>query len=210
VSVLFHSASGQTPLDPDEAEGLLLDWIVTRADLDLAEQQNIEDGILRLSRRRLNVEMILDDSFLKSLHQTLFGSVWAWAGKFRTTERNVGVPPHAITTELRKLMDDVMAWRQFGTFDADEQAVRLHHRLTWIHPFPNGNGRTARIYTDSFLMAAGGRGFTWGGNAEDSRTRYLEAIRAADRHDLDPLRVFVRSCDTANSAECNRVRAQRF
>ena len=34
-------------------------------------------------------------------------------------------------------------------------AICAHHRLVWIHPFLDGNGRVARLFTDSALAAAG-------------------------------------------------------
>src|SRR5690606_29492381 len=99
--------------------------------------------------------------------------------------------------ELRQLFDAAAAWEEFGTYPVDEQAARLHHRLTWIHPFPNGNGRTARAMADIFLASRSTPAFSWGANTglapHEIRTRYLAAVRAADAQDLAPLLAFVRS-----------------
>jgi len=185
---------GQTPLDADEARGLLPDWIATRADLNVAEEKNIADGI-NWGGRAIRRRPILTQDFLRQLHQQMFGRVWAWAGQYRDTERNIGVAPHSISSELKNLLDDAAAWDEFNTYPIDERAVRLHHRLTFIHPFPNGNGRCSRVFVDLYLEQRGANPFSWGaGLPRDAQRRgYLEAIRAADAHDYAPLLGFVRT-----------------
>ena len=79
----------------------------------------------------------------------------------------------------------------------DEIATRFHHRLVWIHPFPNGNGRHARLATDLLLVTLGRPRFSWGRvnlvDAGETRRAYIAALRAADGHDIAPLLDFVRS-----------------
>lgn len=185
---------GQTPLDADEARGLLLHWIATRADLNVAEEENIADGMVWGSRA-IRRQPVLTQAFLRLLHRQMLGRVWAWAGQYRDSERNIGVPPHSISTELKKLLDDAAAWDEFETYPIDERAARLHHRLTFIHPFPNGNGRCSRIFADLYLEQRGSNPFSWGeGLPRNAQRRaYLDAIRTADSLDYRPLLDFVRS-----------------
>lgn len=191
--ITVPEGDGQTPLDPDEARGLLPDWVATRDDLNAAEEENIATGIA-WGQRALSRQPVLTQEFLRALHHRMFGRVWAWAGRYRDTERSIGVAPHAIPTELKNLLDDAAAWEQFDTWLWDERAVRLHHRLTAIHPFPNGNGRCSRVFADLYLEQRGAAQFTWGAglSPERQRTAYLAAIRAADAHDYAPLLAFVR------------------
>ena len=184
---------GQTPLDPDEAHGLLPNWIATRSDLDVAEEENIEAGIV-WAERAIRRQPVLSQDFLRRLHTRMFGRVWAWAGQYRDTERNIGVPPHSISTELKNLLDDAVAWDEFNTYPMDERAVRLHHRLTFIHPFPNGNGRCSRVFADLYLEQRGARPFSWGAQlpGDTQRGAYLKALRTADMLDYGPLLKFVR------------------
>ena len=66
-----------------------------------------------------------------------------------------------------------------------------HQRLLWIHPFLDGNGRVARLFTDAYLRRAGlgGHGlWTASRGLARQRTRYLDALAAADaerRNDYD-------------------------
>lgn len=95
------------------------------------------------------------------------------------------------------MLDDCRFWIENGTYLPDEIAARFHHRLVWIHPFPNGNGRHARLAADLLLAGLGQPRFTWGRvnlvDANKTRRAYVAALRAADSHDIRPLLEFVRS-----------------
>ena len=185
---------GQTPLDPDEAQGLKPAFVATRADLNSAEATNLIAGMQWAEAQVRSGVEVVSDTFLRQLHARLFGQVWTWAGKYRTTERNIGIDPAAIAMAVRQLFDEVAGWQEHGSYPLDEQAARLHHRLTVIHPFPNGNGRTSRAMADLFLRAQNAPALTWGASlpAADARNRYLAAVRAADGHDFAPLLEFIR------------------
>jgi hypothetical protein len=75
----------------------------------------------------------------------MLSDVWRWAGRYRTSERNIGINHWEIPMALRVLLDDVKLWIERGVYPPDEIAVRLHHRFVAIHAFPNGNGRHARL-----------------------------------------------------------------
>jgi Fic-DOC domain mobile mystery protein B len=127
----------------------------------------------------------------------MLGDVWRWAGQFRRSERNIGIPFYEIPAAIRQLLEDTKAWIEYGSYPADEIAVRFHHRLVQIHPFANGNGRHARLMADLLIMQGGGKRFSWGSeNLADpgvTRRQYIEALRAADRRDFGPLLAFARS-----------------
>lgn len=195
---LFREPQDATPLEAEEREQLLQSWITHRADLNRAEEANILDGAAwargRRSRRPANM---LSAGFVAQLHTRMFGDVWKWAGAWRTTPRNIGVEAYRIGTDVAALLDDVRYWVEHETYPPDELAVRLHHRLVAIHPFPNGNGRHSRLMADLLIERLGGTPFSWGsGGLTDSgglRRRYIAALRAADNHDIGPLLAFARS-----------------
>jgi Fic-DOC domain mobile mystery protein B len=197
VSDLFEEPEDATPLAPQERDALLQTWITDRDDLNEAEQENIVKGAAWAGRRRGKAVDLLNEDFAKSLHKQMFGEVWQWAGSYRQTERNIGIEAHRIPAEMPAMFDDVRYWVEHETYPPDEIVVRLHHRLTAIHPWPNGNGRHARLMADLLIQRLGGNVFTWGGGAlsdvGELRTRYVAALRAADNHDIGPLLEFVRS-----------------
>lgn len=192
----FDYPNGATPLDADEAQGLLLSHITSRGELDRWEQENISEAEAWAFRRK--PKDILTIGFLKRMHKRMFGNVWRWAGERRTSGKNIGVDMWQIDTGLQDLCADCATWIEFGTYPPDEIAARFHHRLTAIHPFPNGNGRHARLMTDILLVHLLGQPrFTWGSgnlvNAGDCRQQYINALRAADRLDYSQLLAFARS-----------------
>ena len=85
----------------------------------------------------------------------MFGDVWSWAGSPRKTGKNIGIDPQRIHIQLGSLLRDAQYWPQLGSFSPDEIAVRLHHGLVAIHPFPNGNGRHARLMADLLIAQLG-------------------------------------------------------
>lgn len=179
---------GATPLDPDEKEGIRFAHITTRGELDQLEQANIVEGLQWLKKQK-NAN-VLSEGFMCDLHKRLFGQVWEWAGKFRKTEKNIGVDPIQIAIKLRQLLDDARYWIEYETYLPVELAARFHHRLVLTHPFSNGNGRHARIMTDAVLTKLmGERAIYWAGgyklgNMNERRDQYIAALRAADKHDF--------------------------
>ena len=189
---------GQTPLDEDEKEGLLIRTISTRGELDEFEQANIEDALEWTMAGHFAADTILTEEFVMRVHKKMFGKVWNWAGTKRRSNKNIGVDKVQIGVELKKLLDDCNFWLSHKTYNHDEIAVRFSHRLVSIHVFPNGNGRHSRLIAD--ILVSHGFGmpvFSWGGrnlSAEtDLRKRYLEALYRADAGDIVPLLRFARS-----------------
>ena len=184
-----------TPLTPEGRHGLIPTYITTRAELNEAEQENIaEADRWAFSRKRGDV---VDVDFLMALHRRMLRQVWRWAGAQRTTELNIGVPSHRIAVDLQTLVGDVRYRIDHQAFPPDEIAVRLHHRLVAIHPFPNRNGRHARLAADLLIKQLGGQRFRWGRanlmEAAQTRKAYVRALQAADAHDIAPLLAFARS-----------------
>ena len=191
---LANEPDHATPLTAEEREGLIPSHVVLRRELNELEQQNILAATAWALLRWRNP---FDERFARSLHRRMFGGVWRWAGTYRTTNKNLGVDRTQIQPQLLQALDNARFWSDDGTFPPDEIAVRFHHALVSVHPFPNGNGRWSRLMADLLIVRLGGRPFTWGGGSlrDDGETRaaYIGALRAADGHDIGPLLEFARS-----------------
>ena len=192
---LLDYPDGATPLEPDEMEGLRFSHVSTRGELDQLEQANIVEGMAWLKRQKS--PDVLTEGFACDLHKQLFGKVWKWAGSFRKTEKNIGVDPVQVAIQLRQLLDDVRFWIENETYPPKELAARFHHKLVYIHLFPNGNGRHARIMADALLTKQLGEPeIDWAGghkleNMNERRDQYIAAMRSADGHDYTGLLDFV-------------------
>lgn len=191
---LFEVDESSTPLTEKEKNELIPTWITLRKELNEIERVGILNAEKRVfSRKQKN---ILTEDFIKKLHKKMFGNVWSWAGRFRTTERNIGVPAWQIVTDLRNLLEDTKCWIENKTYPSDEIGARFHHRLVWIHPFPNGNGRHSRLMTDILMKDLGHQRFTWGEGSlievSELRNKYIQALKAADNGQFKLLLDFVR------------------
>jgi Fic-DOC domain mobile mystery protein B len=199
MGLILNYIEGQTPIDEDEKEGLLIKTITTRKELDEFEQLNIQDAVeWTMRREKIKLANILTEQFIKNLHKRMFKDVWKWAGTFRKTDKNIGVEWHQVCIDLRNLISDCNYWIQNKTLSEDEIAIRFKYRIVTIHPFPNGNGRHSRLIAD-ILIHHGFRKeiFTWGGGnisrEGDIRSVYISALKEADNGNLIPLIKFARS-----------------
>ena len=194
MSGLFEEPDDATPLTPEERDGLIPTHVALRRELNELEQQNIIDADLWVFQRRRDP---LAESFGRTLHRRMFGKVWRWAGTYRTSDKNIGIDHRLIQPRLYEALDTTRYWVEHATFPADQIAATFHHKLVFIHPFPNGNGRWSRLMADVLLAGMGRPRFTLGRNSgrspDDLRRAYVAALRTADQHDLGPLTAFLRS-----------------
>ncbi|MEB2782708.1 mobile mystery protein B [Algoriphagus sp. C2-6-M1] len=190
--------NGQTPLDEDEKEGLLIPTIATREELDEFEQQNIEEALQWILTRSFKTETVLTEKFICNLHRRMYGSVWSWAGKFRKTDKNLGIDKWQIPVALKTLCDDSLFWVRNKTYSPEEIAIRFKHRIVSIHCFSNGNGRHSRLIADIIINKIYDLPmFSWGTGdlvyQGDTRSTYLKAVKEADNDIFQPLIEFARS-----------------
>jgi Fic-DOC domain mobile mystery protein B len=192
MGLKIEYGANQTTLDEDEKEGLLIKAITTRQELDEFEQLNIERAIDWTMRKRIKLNKILTINFICKLHHKMFDETWKWAGEFRKTNKNIGVDKYRIGVELNQLISDCKYWVSNKTFQPDEIAIRLKHRIVKIHPFPNGNGRLSRLLADVLMVHGFNQSvFTWGSSkkecTKDIRKAYLKALFEADAGNYEPL-----------------------
>lgn len=188
MSGLYDEPDNATPLTPEERDGLIPTHVTLRHELNALEQQNILAGNAWAFQRRRDP---VDEAFARSLHRRMFGEVWRWAGQYRTTDKNIGVRHWEVLPRLHEALENTRYWIARASYSPGEIAVRFHHALVWIHPFPNGNGRWSRLMADILIMRLGRPRFTWGRTAlrgvDATRRTYIAALQAADNHDFAAL-----------------------
>ena len=193
---LKNDDDASTPLTPDERADLIPSHITTRGELNEFEARGVANADRwAFSRRRAD---LLSTDFLRQLHKRMFGEVWRWAGTYsKEVNRRIGVDHYLIEPQLRELFDTVRYWTEHKTYAADEIAVRFHHRLTQIHPYPNGNGRLARLAAELLIVELGGGRFTWSRanllEEAEARRAYIDALHQADANVIEPLIEFAKS-----------------
>ena len=185
--IFFNDRDGNTVLSGNELKGLRLSHITRMKELDEAEQININQGLLWLAQQKKG--SYLSESFFRKLHKQLFGQVWKWAGTYRTTEKNIGIQAYKVPIAILKLCEDVNYWLENETYSTYEMIARFYHKLVYIHPFPNGNGRFSRIMTNHFCQRNGFSRPQWQShlNPHMRRKLYIQCLQKADMKKMDPL-----------------------
>ncbi|ADV50470.1 mobile mystery protein B [Cellulophaga algicola DSM 14237] len=194
----FDYKEGQTPVDEEEKEGLKIKSITTQGELDEFEQLNIEKAVEWTIHTKLKLEKILTEKFVRDLHKRMYGDVWKWAGDFRKTEKNIGIPWTQIGIELKNLLDDTKYWIENKTYSPEEVAIRFKHRIVSIHCFPNGNGRHSRMMADIIIESIFRKEiFSWHQSnmvkSNEIRKEYINALKKADDGNVAPLIKFAKN-----------------
>jgi Fic-DOC domain mobile mystery protein B len=164
-------------------------------ELDELEDVNIQNGLEWLNRQKTDDYLSID--FICKLHEKLFSDVWKWAGKFRTAEVNISkYRPYDVGPQLKNFFEDAKVWITSGQMSWDEISAEMHHRLVTIHPFPNGNGRTTRIYTEYVQKRNNQEVTSWNAalahQPKRRRESYIKALRDADKGDFTLLIEFMK------------------
>lgn len=197
VKINLNYPAGATPLDPDEVNGLIPD-ISTQGELNIIEQGNILTGKNWAQKSK---EDILTETFARKLHKNMYSDVWSWAGNYRQTQKTIGIDKEQISTQLHELMQNTKTWIEHQSYSWEEILARFHHKLVFIHPFPNGNGRYSRLHTELLATKNNQEIPTWGertlhgGLTQDgeARIQYIRALKEADHKNLKPLIKFLKT-----------------
>jgi Fic family protein len=135
----------------------------------------------------------LSGRLIRELNQIVMRDIdKEWAGRYRNSNVIIGgadhTPPEAI--EVPQLMQELIDWvrQSRKALHSVELAAVLHHRLVNIHPFFDGNGRTARLVMNVVLMQAG---FPLAVVLKNDRKRYYRTLGEADRENYVPFVRFI-------------------
>ena len=135
----------------------------------------------------------ISEQFIRNLHQLVMQETdKEWAGRYRNS--NVIIvgadhkPPEAIDVpdEMRKLINWLREKRK--KIPLVELAALVHHKLVYIHPFFDGNGRTARLIMNLFLMQ---QGYPLAMVLKNDRKKYYRFLSQADKGNLAPFVNFI-------------------
>lgn len=192
---------GATPLH-DESD-LLIPWVRTMSDLNRVEAENI----LRAQESYLRVTSSTGWQWFhyggfQEIHRAMFGKVWAWAGRQRKEQTSIGVKTWLIGTKIAQLCEEVLSWGNSPVeLSFVEKSARIHHRLVFIHPFENGNGRFSRLIADRCLLIWGCSYPKWPSSISCNgsiRKKYISGLQEADRGNYDSLVLLMKELGAAD------------
>ncbi len=180
----------ETPIDPSGLKPRYRELISNRAELNIAEANNVRKALLKyLGAKPRRRTAPFDLKWAKKLHKEMFGDVWKWAGVFRTQNLNLDADSKQIENHVYSLLENLPCW---NNLEMVEQAARLHYEAVSIHPFLNGNGRWARLIANIWLKIHDHALTFWpdvdiGTAKSPVRGEYISALQAADHGDFEPL-----------------------
>lgn len=181
---------------PDAPEDNLL-GLSDRRLLDEAEAEGIIRAENYLYDLPENTEFTV--ALLLDLHRAAFGRVYEWAGQYRRSNPNVGdflLPPYPqVPALLYQFADEGPHRQQLTTTEADLVTLLAyaHHRFVAIHPFTNGNGRTARLLTNFLAFRHGYQEVAvYQRAAGQEREAYLRAIKAGNKLNYELLEQLIK------------------
>ncbi len=158
--------------------------------LEVANRKTQLNFLKSLVRAALGSDTpFLSQTVIKALNFHSIGCLHAYAGRYRPCEVNVGeyLPPEHFRVAM--LMDDMVnrVNRNWTETESIELAAYVLWRINHIHPFINGNGRTARASCYFVLCLHMGKWIPGDPilpellREDPYRSRYLEALKEADQ-----------------------------
>ncbi len=187
--------SDSTDYTPSVDDNLL--GLTNQSDIDIEEAR----GVIRGEALLLNLEedIELDVKLILELHRTVFGHLYDWAGKWRNSIVTVGKHTPPSPDRIANLMyqfADELKYKLSQVRNEDdilEVLCYCHHKMVHIHPFNNGNGRTARLLTNLVAFKNGYNEINIYHRTGKQRHIYINAIREADNNNFDLLREIVKA-----------------
>lgn len=140
-----------------------------------------------------NKKHTVSEILIRNLHQIIIRETdKEWAGRYRNANVIIGgaehTPPDALVVPQK--MQELISWlgSQKNKVNIVELAALLHHKLVHIHPFFDGNGRTARLTMNLLLMQAG---YPLVIILKNDRKKYYDTLLKADSGKYEPLIKFI-------------------
>jgi Fic family protein len=135
----------------------------------------------------------ISEIFIRNIHQIVMkDDDKEWAGKYRNSNVMIAgadhTPPDSFEVPFK--MKEIIDWLNENKkkMNIIELSAIFHHKLTYIHPFFDGNGRTARLIMNVLLME---KGFPLVIILKNDRKKYYQVLQKADKGNYKPLVLFV-------------------
>jgi Fic family protein len=139
--------------------------------------------------RIINNDYVLRSIDILSLHSLVLRSIEEdFAGRIRNGGVRISganfVPPNA--NKVSDLLDELIDFINTNPLELNdiELAAIFHHKMVWIHPFFDGNGRTVRLGMNLLLMRCG---FPPAIILKNDRKKYYEALNQANNGNYQKL-----------------------
>lgn len=172
-------------------EGLTIKGKPLRDHLEVKDHYEALDYLYDFIKR--DKRQTFSEVTLRTLHQIVLKDTEpVEAGKYRTGNviitGSVHNPPEA--SDVSYQMSELTGWikNNKNKLHILELAAIVHHKIAFIHPFFDGNGRTARLVMNLLLMQSG---FPIVVILRNDRKKYYDTLSKADKGDYLPFVRFI-------------------
>lgn len=159
---------------------------------EVLEAKNHPEAITYVEE--LSKRSILEEDVLK-VHELLLKGVDETAGSYRTGQVRITgadfMPPSP--QQIKSTIAKTLEWLHMNPDELRpiELAAAFHHKLVYVHPFFEGNGRVARLLMNCVLLRSS---YPFVVILRNDRGRYYRTLREADHGNLSPFVNFVARC----------------
>lgn len=159
------------------------------------EAKNHPEAI-KFVERLVDAKSELTEEVILQLHKLIMSNITEDAGHYRTTGVKITgatfMPPPS--SQVKPRIDELLKWLRKNPDELTpiELAAICHHRFVQIHPFSEGNGRTARLLMNALLMKAGYPFIATVPKLD--RQKYLKTLAEADSGNTSSFMNFIARC----------------
>lgn len=185
-----------------EAEGEILNnklGLKTLAEIEKAEF----DGFLFAYKTlfdELDTKTKFNLKYIFKIHKLALGHLYSFAGKSRTVNISKGgfmFPPAFALDNALKEFDETVLKKLPLRYDNKDELIKyvalVHAELLFIHPFREGNGRTARLLANLMLAKAGYKLLDLENFSKTKFEEYVIAVKMASNKNYAPMEKIIRS-----------------
>jgi len=195
-------ATNKYNTNPEESENEILPNRLGLKTLKEIEQAELEGFLLAYKTLfdELSHNTFFNTEYLQRMHQLALGHLYNFAGKWRTVNISKGgfmFPPAKFLSQTMNDFEKEMLLNIPAYYNSDDELVswvaKVHAELLFIHPFREGNGRTARLLANLMCAKAGHKLLDLENFSKQKFEDYINAVKAAANKNYAPMEAIIRS-----------------
>jgi cell filamentation protein len=170
-----------------------------KEDIDNAEFEGFLYAELYLTEK-LTSRTKFNEKYIQQIHKLAFKELYAFAGKYRTVNMSKGgflfptaqFIPHNMTAFNTEILSSLP-----NKYESEDELIsdvaKVHGELLFIHPFREGNGRTARILANLMVRKQGYKGLHFERIDEKNFSQYVNAVQMVAEKNYELMKEVIRA-----------------
>lgn len=169
-----------------------------KEDIDNAEFEGFLYAELYLTEK-LTSRTKINEKYIQQIHKLALKDLYAFAGKYRTVNMSKGgflfptaqFIPQSMTTFNNEILS-LLPNKYENEKSLISDVAKVHGELLFIHPFREGNGRTARILANLMVRKQGYKGLHFERIDENIFNQYVYAVQMVAEKNYEPMKEVIK------------------